>query len=399
MIWLVALACTSDPAPPVRPLPPQTALSVPAPSPSGTARRIETAVESSEAIRRTQQRLDNAVRKHALNPRLPWAIGHALVALGPSLTLDNGADAVEWLFSEYGERVAIGDEWGVVFPERKGNILVEAHPSLFLKALADSGVDPKTPVTVAGAPQVVGDLYRGVLATEWFDSKTNRSSHGKVNEVAWSLFGLTSWSAPGTQWTDAKGRTSHLDALTNFAATALAADTRFLAASMETGTPFTKRGQGIFQYTCGGAHLIQAVVHANLLGFGDVPDEGPFVTQLRLLMHRLPMELAQIDAGMKISPRHAIPLAIQRLKLTGHALETLGRISASGHPNGPTQDDLALVIRELVFSVDLLDRLRVFEQLHITASENHQMFLDVVGDSAHALRGLAIVQGHQPVHY
>jgi len=399
VIWLVALACTTEPAPPARPLPAQATLSVPAPSPSGTARRIEPAVETSEAIRRTHRRLDHTVRKHALNPNLPWAIGHALVALGPSITLDNGADAVEWLFSEYGQRVAIGDEWGVVFPERKGNILVEAHPSLVLKAITDSGVDPKTPVTVAGAPQVVGDLYRGVLATEWFDSETNRSSHGKVNDTVWSLFALTSWSDPGTHWTNSEGRTSHLDGLTNFVAKSLRADTRFLAESMEKGTPFAKRGQGIFQYTCGGAHLIQAVVHAQLRGFGETADEGSFSEQLRLLMHRLPIELAQIDAAMKLSPPHAIPLAVQRLKLTGHTLETLGRVAASGHPNAPTQDDLALVIRELVTSVELLERLEVFEQLDVTATENHQLFLDVVGDSAHALRGLAIAQGQQAVHY
>jgi hypothetical protein len=377
----------------------QRPISIPTPVETGIARTIAVPLETSRAWVRSQQTLDAVVRTHGADPDSPWAIGHSLVALGADLRLSNGEDAVQWLFSQYATRTPLGDTWVLSFPASKDDRPVEPHPGQLLKALTDAGVSPSTEVTVDGHPHTAGDLYRGVLAKSWFDSKTGRSSFKETNDIPWTLFGLANWSAPDMAWTDGEDHTTTLTELTNHASMSLSTATHFLAEAAQKKTQFTKRGQGIFQYTCGGAHLIQGVARAKLRGFGLNTSDGPFRHQLRLLQYRFPQELAQIDAGAKASPRHAIPLAVQRLKLTGHTLETLGQLAVSGHPDAPKPEELQPIVEEVLRSVALLESLSVFKSLHIMKTENEQMFLDVIGDSAHALRGLRISRGESPVYY
>ena len=377
----------------------QDPISIPMPVQTTQARSMPVALKASQAWIQAEQSLEKVVRTHGSDPESPWAIGHSLVALGTGLKLSNDADAVQWLFSQYATRTPLEDSWVVSFPASKDNRPVEPHPGQLLKALTDAGVSPSTPVTVEGQAHTIGDLYRGVMAKSWFDSKTGQSSFMDTYDVPWTLFGLANWSPPGTTWTDAAGRTTTLDELTNHASMTLLAATHFLDEAAQKQTTFTKRGQGIFRYTCGGAHLIQGVARAKLRGFGLNASKGPFQHQLRLLQYRFPQELAQIDAGAKASPAHAIPLAIQRLKLTGHTLETLGHLAVSGHPDSPKPEELQPIADEVFRSVALLESLSVFKNLHIMKTENEQMFLDVIGDSAHALRGLRIARGDGQVSY
>ena len=374
-------------------------ISIPAPVETAKQRTISQPLKASPAWVRAQQALDTVVRTHAADPDSPWAIGHGLVALGSGMKLSNGEDAVQWLFSQYATRTPLGDSWVLSFPASRDNHPVEPHPGQLLKALTDAGVSPTTGVTVDGQPHTIGDLYRGVLAANWFDSKNGRSSFKETNDIAWVLFGLTNWSAPDLTWTDGEGHTTTLHELTNHASMTLSTATRFLSVAAQKKAPFTKRGQGIFQYTCGGAHLIQGVARAKLRGFGLNTSDGPFRHQLRLLQYRFPQELAQIDAGAKASPSHAIPLAVQRLKLSGHTLETLGHLAVSGHPDAPTPEEIQPIADETIRSIEHLQSLSVFKNLHIMKTENNQMFLDVIGDSAHALRGLQIVRGESAVYY
>jgi hypothetical protein len=381
--------------------PPSTVapISIPAPVETTQARTMADPLEASPAWIQAQQTLETVLRTHGTDPDNPWGIGHSLMALGSGLKLSNDEDAVQWLFKHYATRTPLGDTWVLSFPASKDNRPVEAHPGQILKALTDAGVSPRTEVMVDGHAHTTGDLYRGVLAMNWYDSETGRSSFKETNDMPWALFGLANWSAPGMTWTDDQGHTTTLTEITNHASMTLSTATRFLAEAAQKKTQFTKQGQGIFKYTCGGAHLIQGVTRAKLRGFGLDTSDGPFRHQLRLLQYRFPQELAQIDAGAKASPGHAIPLAVQRLKLCGHTLETLGQLAVSGHPDAPTPEEMQPIADEIFRSVALLERLSVFKNLHIIKTENEQLFLDVIGDSAHALRGLRIASGEAPVYY
>jgi len=402
VLLFAILACGIETVPDegaAEPAPTQEPVSIPAPVATSRARTLATPLETTPAWIQAQHTLETVVRTHGTDPSSPWAIGHSLVAMGADLKLSNGEDAVQWLFSQYATRVPLEDSWVLSFPESKDNRPVEPHPGQLLKALTDAGVSPSTVVTVDGHPHTTGDLYRGVLARTWFDNKTGHSSFKETNDIPWTLFGLANWSNPGLTWTDEQGHTTTLHDLTTHASMKLSTATQFLSKAAHHKTQFTKRGQGIFQYTCGGAHMIQGVTRAKVKGFGHNTSDGPFRHQLRLLQYRFPQELAQIDAGAKASPSHAIPLAVQRLKLSGHTLETLGQLAVSEHPDAPRPEELQPIADEVFRSVALLESLSVFKNLSIMKTENEQMFLDIIGDSAHALRGLRIAQGEGSVYY
>jgi len=339
------------------------------------------------------------VEAHTRDPSNPWAIGHGLVAEGQNMPLSNGQPAVEWLFSSYAERIKVGQSWALVFPEARGSTRIEPHPDLLLKALTDAGIPPNHPVTVMGHSHTVSDLYTGVLAETFYDPKTKQGNFKSENDIPWTLFGVASWSKPDLVWTNAAGHTTSFDALTDYAAEHLTTVTQFIAESQSNGKPFQKRGQGIFAFSCGGAHMIQGVIHARIRGFGSASDDGPFEEQLNRLVYRYPIELKQIDAGRVSHPEFKVPLLVQRLKLTGHTLETMARIAASGAPKAPTGTELTAYARDLAESVQLLEKSEVFKNLNTLRTKNEQLYLDVVGDSAHALRGLRIATGQATVVY
>ncbi len=50
-------------------------------------------------------------------------------------------------------------------------------------------------------------------------------------------------------------------------------------------------------------------------------------------------------------------------------------------------------------SVVLLENLKAFDDLAEIKTKDEQLFLDIVGDAAHALRGLRIATGDGEVYY
>jgi hypothetical protein len=372
---------------------------IPLPVGPGTAHFTSAQMERSTGVAFAIDTLSQVVRDHGRDPANPWAIGHGLVAMGHPLKLTNDSDAVQWLFAHYAERFAIGEEWFIRFPSSKGAVRIEPHTDLILKALVDVGVNPKTAVQVQGQPHTVGDLYRGSLADTWFKADTGLSSYGSNNDIPWSLLGLSSWSSKGMNWTDLDGRRSMLDEVADHTMNVLHTETRFLAEAKANGRTFQKKGQGIFQYTCGGAHLLQGAAHATIRGFGKPENKVHLKEQLHLLMYRFPIELSQIDTGAKQHPKFKLQLRVQRLKLTGHTLETLYRLSATELVGEADRRALEQVTAEVVKSVVLLKELNAFSDAEKIRSQDEQLYLDIVGDSAHALRGLRIAVNESPVFY
>ena len=176
-------------------------------------------------------------------------------------------------------------------------------------------------------------------------------------------------------------------------------ETGFLVRAKEAKTGFQKRGQGIFKYTCGGAHLLQGAAHATLRGFGSKTNLTIIKEQLHLLLYRFPIELQQIDAGAEQHPQYKLPLRIQRLKLTGHTLETLYRLSPVDLIGEADRAALEQVAAEVVKSVVLLQETGAFANMEKIRKQNEQMYLDILGDAAHALRGLRIAADQSPVYY
>ena len=105
--------------------------------------------------------------------------------------------------------------------------------------------------------------------------------------------------------------------------------------------------------------------------------------------------VATLEAAIKTNPKHRLKLTVQRLKFLGHFLESMSKLGALGYYT-PGDTQLALLegaAQHLVLTVKKLEDLRAFQKLDQLRTEDHQLYLDIVGDSAHAVRGLELAIG------
>lgn len=340
-----------------------------------------------------RDRLDALLRAEGLNVERPWVLQHALLALGPTTTLADGRPALDaliarWARSEGGE---------VTFPREQGGGPVEPHRDLILKTAVELDLPPTHPIEVAGGATTLAALYRsrvahlaptadGIGGTTW-------------NDAAWSLHAVASWTPPHATWTTAEGAAVGIDSLSSALVRRLAAETAAIRASRASGMPMVKDKQGIFAYTCGGAHLLQAAMAATAAGHGMEVDRATVVEEIATNRWRLGQELAMIDGLLAEHPEHATILLVQRMKFLGHWLEGAHRAGASGlvSADDPMRDEVTGAQRELVATVQRLVAAGVFDRLDEVKAQRSQTWLDLLGDGAHALHALRLGEGSATV--
>lgn len=337
--------------------------------------------------------LRGVVEAHALDPDNPWALSHAIVALGADAQLEGGVSVVDHLFTEFAVLESVGSEVLVDFPRKRGDVRIEPHTDLILKAMVERGVKPSRQVTVQGKQLTVGHLYRQSLRTAWVDGAN--TSGDSYNDMPWTLQALATWAPPGLAWTSDSGRSMTMDALTGAVVDKLGQETLFLRQAMAQGQRVQKRGQGIFAYTCGGAHLVQGAGYAVARGFGTDAHRKIASEQLSTYLYRAGIEMPQVDAAMKQHPEYKVQLITQRLKFLGHLLETSHKLAALGlAPIGDNEaHQLGIVEQQLAQTVHAIDGSSMFSKLGELREVDEQLYLDLVGDAAHALRGLDLATG------
>ena len=361
--------------------------------------RTPTPLPDEDRYKSTAAFLEQLVRTRAAEPDNPWAIGHGLVAVGEDLTLSNGRLAVDHVFETYAERFEVDGHSFVRFPRKKGSVRVEPHAALMLKAMTEAGVSPDRPVTVQGKPATVADLYRGVLISAAVDPKTGRSTFTSPNDMPWALQALATWAPrdKDLEWTAANGTRMSLDDFSMLNASVLLAESQPLFDAIQAGAELQKRGQGIFKFTCGGAHLLQGTAYAIGRGHTTALGRKGMQGQVVLMFWRLPAELKIYDDLMQRIDKeeHMILLLVQRLKFTGHFLETMHKMAILGiyTPSPEQQQVLVGAADQITLTVKALQSRGVFDRLDQIRSENEQLYLDIVGDSAHALRGMRLAMG------
>jgi hypothetical protein len=372
--------------------------------PQPASREVKTTapLSSSEVYTDTLRILEGIVDAHATDPGNPWAIGHGLLARGEGMTLQNGQDAIDWLFSEYAEEFDAGGTTLVRFPRARGNIRIEPHTDLILKALTGARVDPNRVVTVGGQPHPIADLYRGSLLRSYLDPYKNHSSFDNPDDVPWSVQALSSWAPGDLTWVALDGTAMKLTALVGFNIAVLDSETQFLTDAMRSGADFDRQGQAIFQYTCGGAHLLQGAALA-AARFDSPPSLRQTVArQVDLMFYRLPRELEIYDAAARrLGPRYATKLMVQRLKFTGHFLESMHTMAALGYyaPNAQQVALLEGTAKQVALVAQGLQKTGVLDELESLRAEDEQLYLDIIGDSAHAIHGLQLALGQRSVFY
>lgn len=353
------------------------------------------------SVREALLTLGAVVDRYGADPQNPWAIGHALVARGPDLVLTNGEPAIPWLFAHYAEEFDAGGTTLIRFPKAMGDKRVEPHTDLMLKMVTEVGLSPTTVVQVGGKPHKLVDLWRGAVIRSSLEPRTNKSSYAGTNDLPWSLQGIAAWAPKNLQWTALDGTAMSLDDLTTFTSSVLVQESKPLFEAMAAKAEFEKKGQGIFAYTCGGAHLLQGSAYAVARGFGTPVLRKLIEEQVGLMLYRMPRELAIYDSAMKQAPQFNELLLVQRLKFTGHYLETMHKLAALGF-YAPTEEQkvqLAGAAQQVVLVTRALKEIGTFDRMEAIRKKDEQMYLDLVGDSAHAINGLLLALGERSVRY
>ena len=414
-LLLLFLAACGEPTPPPPPAPTAT---TPAPAPTAAApaqgpwnlasvAQLEPVLPTREgrtpkpippdpAYAAADALLAEIVNRYGGDPENPWAVAHGLLAQGPDFKLTNGEPGVEYLFATYAEELPAGGGAFVRFPTQKGKKRIEPHSALMLKNFAEIGVRPDRKVTVNGRPHTVADLYRGVLLSSWLDPARNHASFDSPNDVPWALQALATWAPEGPlRWTSTDGTEMDLDNLATFTVTVLVQETAFLQQAAAAGADFEKKGQGIFSYTCGGAHILQGASYAVARGRSTAKAKEAVLAQIPLWFYRLPKELTLYDQAMKQAPEHEVRLLVQRLKFAGHFLESMEKMAALGlfTPTDEQQKMLIGAAQQIALTTQALQAAGVFQNMETLRTQDEQLYLDVVGDAAHALRGLRLATG------
>jgi len=361
-------------------------------------------IASTPDLERLLIELGTVVDAHAKDPQNPWAIAHGLLARGPEFQLVDGRSAVDFLFTEYAVETSASEKRLVDFPrsvQKEGRTIdVEPHTDLLLKVLTEIGVRLDHEVEVQGSQHQLGELWQRSVESTWLDLKSGESSFDSPNDMPWGMQGIATYAGDGFSW-ESEGRTMSMDDLANLMVHVLTEESRELLIGMKTGQGFQKRGQGVFGYTCGGAHLLQGAAYVVARGFGDQAARDKMELQGYLASYRLPLELQIYADLLERAPEHKLVLMAQQLKFTGHWLESVHKMAAMGlyKPSAKDQEVMALAVGSLLESVLALKSLGALDNLEAIQKQNPQLYLDLVGDSAHAIHGLELALGRVSVSY
>lgn len=367
-----------------------------------------------KALSAAKASLKQLVDRQGRNPQNPWAIAHAMLVFGPEMTIPGYEQpAVDFLAEHYGEPVQIGQETLWTFPSRKGDQLVDVHTDLLLKGFTEGGLAPDREVVVDGQPTFLGALYRRSLYRAWAnDGRTGFRGHD-MNDVPWALQALTAWAPTHLEYRAENGQSMRLQDLTRELRQTIARETRDMKAARDAGQSMKKDiRQGFFKYTCGGQHMLQGLAYAVGRGFGNDADRHEVCEQIDLLGWRTDVELGTVDPIIATSGTEVkILLHVQRLKYLGHTLETVHKAAAMGVCELTDEQRKASrrVAAELVETVEALDQMGAFTDLDRIARDprfasirkggGQQVVLDLIGDAAHAVRGIDMATGEGTILY
>ena len=341
--------------------------------------------------------LERFLIEHAMVDDNPWALTHGVLALGIEQKTVSGGNPLETLF-DYAEVKHHNELSYTNFPRKtnKGNreILVEPHSDLIAKVLSERRVAMNTPAKSTDEQTLLlKNHYQGLLWRTHLNPKTNQSSFASPNDMAWGTQALLSLLPPGSKWVSEGKLIMDINQLAMFIIAILAQETKPLKLAMNSNAAIEKNGKGIFKYTCGGSHLLQTAAHVVANGYGNEHAARELQQQISLHFYRLPQELSIYDAALKKHPEHKHQLLIQRLKFTGHFVETSMKFQKLGLLT-PTQRQQTMIdgaVKQIILVVEALRQDGVFSNIEKLKTDNHQLYLDLIGDSAHALYALKLM--------
>jgi hypothetical protein len=414
-----ALAQTSRPASIAAPTPPtQKTPASPSTSPTQGAlqqtpirhqtqadpRLLQRNQAMQQTIVETAQHLGEIVQRFALDPKNPWLLAHALLALGSKARLPDQRLILDVLVSENLKREKRGNTEILLFPKGPSTQHIEAHPHLFLQIMSALRIPKERVFTFQGQRITLNDLFNSALYLFPHEPK------GKaVSELSWILLAMDHYlPAKLWHWQNAKGEMISLIRTLWQLFYHLDRQTVFLRHFQKRGAkeiPKNRlRNQHIYSEIYGGFYLLRASLawlhHPMMRSNSKL--QALANAQIELLLYRMNGEInlykrlfeaADKDVGQRFL------ILMQQIRFLSHALTTL----LEAHQRGqwtPTEEDkrtFQQAVHLLCLSVLIIERLGFFhpERLKKMKEINEQgrrFVVDLIADAAHARHALILLQ-------
>lgn len=245
----------------------------------------------------------------------PWAEAHLLLAFPGATSLNEVRDRWSARIDDLNSSIPLHGEDG-----ERG----EQHPHLMLRTAAW--------VLPSSHARLVERLQRALAST------SSPSHWQQINDLAWLVEAAAVLKLPATTAT----ADADLQTLAGTLLDALERSDQRVQSCLDDGIDRPDGSadpsqSGTWAYTCGGLHLLSALVESVEAGYLVGADRQRVVDRLLLLVRRIPWELQfrvaeeqrAVAAGVsqRRAARHGV---LARMKLAGHGLDVLGRSRAVG---------------------------------------------------------------------
>jgi len=323
------------------------------------------------------------IQTHATRLDDPWVLAHGTRAMGREFAVRGGRRAVDVLLERSLASLPANGKAALGFP-----LDVEVHQNSFLKTLLEAAVPLDHRFVHQGVRRTLQDVVDGahlLFRPQWATAEPNR--------LPWSLIALT-WTIPPLRrkWTNAWGEPVALDTVVETALGMLERAQAPVAEAMRAGRPLTAQAP-VHGFTCGGTHMIYALLSAVHQGYGGGDRAKRVRQQVEILVWRLSADADLIDRFY--APRASVPGAAiyqldAKLKVLGHAEECLAlaekRRLVTLTPAQQVERRAAVAtVRRLIAELEASPRL-----LAEAERMDRALYQQLVGDTCHARHGFTL---------
>jgi hypothetical protein len=322
------------------------------------------------------------VQRYATVPDDPWAVAHGVRAVGRDFALKDGRRAVDYLLENVLVNVPANGKTALGFP-----LKVEGHPNMFLKTLLEAGVPLDHAFTHEGRRRKMQDVVDGARAL--FQP---RAAVATPNALPWSVIAFTRTTSPlRRQWTNAWGEPVDPDVVVENALRLLERASLPLTQAMREGRPLTAQAP-VHGFTCGGTHMIYAVLTAMQMGYTGKDRPARVQQQVDVLLWRLSAEVDFMERFYRKRGGSAAAAWFEldtKLKFLGHAEECLAFAAlhkvAKFTPAQQARRQAAVVtLRRTLHDLEA-------RNLEEAKALDRELYRQLVGDTCHARHGLTLV--------
>ncbi|HVQ78041.1 MAG TPA: hypothetical protein VMT79_21180 [Candidatus Binatia bacterium] len=327
------------------------------------------------------------IRRYAAEIDDPWAVCHGLRGMGREFTVKGGRPAVDFLLETQLTSAPVNGRPVLAFP-----IQVEVHPNSFLKTMLEAGVPLDHAFTHQGTQRTLREVVDGARAL--FRPKQiarQASKPQRANAVPWSIIAFARTTSPlRPRWTNAWDEPVELDPVVEDALRLLEDGSQPLMDAMRQGKAESTKAM-VHDYTCGGTHLIYALLAAIHAGYTGRDRVERMQRQVDLLVWRMKADIDLIGRFYQQRASHPGRYWFEldsKLKLLGHGEECLalgtGRGVVALSPAQQAQRRTAVAsIRQML---DDMEGRNVREARGFDVD----LYRQLVGDACHARHGLTL---------